>query len=152
MSQTPAHKPVCSECGSETLGPALFCFHCGARLGSDATETETGAKAGSDLESVDITGKAIAPPPGDPFTATADVGSDLAVEEVALQDENLEPSMDSGMATASTLRKNPGVMRMRRVEVRWASNEGSPNIWFIVASIVLFALVFGVFLLSMILR
>jgi len=150
MSQETAVKPICSKCGSEALGPALFCYHCGERLSFEevpvveAKEVEKG------------TDKPIAPPSGDPFEPVAESpekGKEIEPLEVDPADsESSDGLAEIGMRTASALRKNPEVMRLRRIEVRWASDEGAPNIWFLVSTVVFTLVALGIFLISLYLR
>jgi hypothetical protein len=149
MSQTPIPKPVCSKCGSEALGPALFCYHCGSRLGVDEVQEKELSeidRAGEDRVDVPIE-----PPSGDPFEDAA-AEDDEKPQAAKANEKSLKPEIDPGMTTASALRKNPEVLRMRRVEVRWTPDEGSPNVWFIIAALTLSLSFLGIFLLSMYLR
>lgn len=146
MSQELAVKPICSECGSEALGTALFCFSCGARLKMQEPEAEPESVADTAEED-----KPIAAPTGDPFDVGTETG-DQKEKSSAVEPEVADELADIGMRTASNLRKNPDVMRLRRIEVRWNSDEGSPNFWFILSTILLTLLALGIFLVSMYLR
>ena len=150
MSQETAVKPICSKCGSEALGTALFCYSCGARLSFDEEPESEGnaSEPGSD--------KPIAPPSGDPFEPVAESpekGKKTESEEEEPGESEMSGGLEEiGMRTASALRKNPEVMRLRRIEVRWASDEGAPNIWFLVSTAIFTLVALGIFLISLYLR
>jgi hypothetical protein len=150
MSQETAVKPICSKCGSEALGPALFCYACGARLSvEDASDiAENAAELGPD--------KPIAPPQGDPFEPVEESPEKEAMkpptDDAAAEGDAQDGLADIGMQTASALRKDPEVMRLRRIEVRWSSDEGTPNIWFLVSTVALTLVALAIFLISLYLR
>lgn len=131
MAKKTETSPSCTECGSEALDKALFCFHCGASL-----------EAGTDIESsVD---KPIQPPPGDPFDEPAETpakrskkrkkGNEAPADKMPIQDTRTD------------------VMRMRRIETSWSADDESPNLWFLIAAASFFAIAFLIFLASMYLR
>ncbi len=159
MPQIVAHKPVCSECGEEALGKALFCFKCGSRLTLELPTDEKGK------ERDPLTELPIEAPSGEPFEETQDKKRKKKTKKKNEKTEAEEPAQDvapdqpvesersaSTVQTASSIRKDLGVMRLRRIETRWIPEEGQPNLWFVVGTLLLFGLAFGVFLISMYLR
>ena len=148
MPQSVAEKIVCSECGSDGLEKALFCYSCGAPLIVDDPAVEDYKTTEAVDKSAPAEDQPITAPEGDPFTGPEDEGDGSErVVKTAETDDPFPP-----VKTAAVLKKDTGVMRMRRIEVRWTSDDGTPNIWFLLATIALFAIAFGVFLLSMLLR
>lgn len=165
MPQPVSQLPACSECGSEVLGTALFCFNCGARLevkpgkkgsekiskSEDAPEAPDSTKPDAELP--------IAAPAGDPFETAeedekaedADVKAESSKKEV-LAARVPKPPGDPMAATASDLRQAEGLMRMRRIETRWMPEDQSPNVWFLIGSLALVLLAVGILLLSLYLR
>ncbi|QQS42462.1 MAG: zinc ribbon domain-containing protein [Acidobacteriota bacterium] len=150
MPQSVAQLPACSECGSEALGQAIFCFNCGARLRvDDPDNSQAGPDEGAGGSS-SVVDRPIAPPPGDPFEQMEDPAGDHLTAESADDAPETEPV--SSARTATAIRKGDAPARMRRIETRWIPEQESPNVWFIVASVLFFLAAFGIFLLSMYLR
>lgn len=147
MPQSVAEKIVCSECGSDGLEKALFCYSCGAPLNVDVSSGGDGPNEVAAEESTAAEDQPISAPEGDPFS-----GPDGPAEESEGDPKTSAAAPFPPIKTAAVLKKDSGLMRMRRIEVRWTSDDGTPNIWFILATIVLFSIAFGVFLLSMLLR
>lgn len=163
MPDRSVEKPVCAECGAEAVGQALFCYHCGSRLVVDAHQEGEGAVPGTSPEQEVLT--PIEAPPGDPFAASDDSGDKKKRKTAgkggsAQKEKKKDAAEGSGgqktnastVRTATSIRKDLGVMKLRRIETRWTPEEGGPNIWFIVGATILFIAAFGVFLISMYLR
>lgn len=148
MPQSVAQLPACSECGSEPLGQALFCFNCGARLKVEEPEETASEPEETGDEPSSVIDRPIEPPQGDPFEQAEEKG-----EEGEAEDKGAEEDGSGSIGkTASAIRQGEGLMRMRRIETRWTPDESSPNLWFIVASTVFFLAALGIFFLSMYLR
>ncbi|REJ78967.1 MAG: hypothetical protein DWQ47_05855 [Acidobacteria bacterium] len=133
------------------MGQALFCFNCGSRLVVEDNEADPDT-AEEGYESVPSrVDKPIQPPPGEPFEGN---GGEEEDEEkiVAEKIPKPDPEEDPMVRTASAIRQGEGMMRLRRIETRWMPDSESVNVWFILASIVLFLAAIGVFLASMYLR
>lgn len=163
MSDKAVEKPVCAECGAEALGQALFCYHCGSRLTVDLQQESEKSGLGAAAQGEVLT--PIDPPSGDPFTvsdgsADKKKGKPSKESRIAQKEKpnavsesvQSRDSAESTVRTASAIRKDLGVMKLRRIETRWVPEEGGPNLWFLIGAAVLSLIVFGVFMISMYLR
>ena len=150
MPRTVTEKPVCSECGAEPLGKALFCYSCGAALTSGEFPPENKEQIeGSRAATQSKTDVPISPPKGTPFPEEEQDKEDEVKHE--RKSEEVEP-VTAAVKTASAIRRDPRIARMKRVETRWEPESGAPNIWFLASAVLLALLAFAVFLLSMQLR
>lgn len=151
MSEKSSIQPVCAECGSEPLSGALFCYHCGARLAASGKAEVKKGKKKSAKRSVDIVDKPIEPPPGDPFEDQPKAPNDERKRRSPRASAEARGS-DNEVKSSPGIGKDPGLMKLRRIETRWTPEDDTPNIWFLIAASSLFLVAFGIFLVSMYLR
>ncbi len=158
MTQTAVEKDTCSKCGKDVRAEALFCYHCGGNLQNDAKTPSSKAitePPKTDSDSVRSAAPEVTHPGDEERIAKPAVG--LGFEEKSStpgkQKEEAKLKKDlSKMKSASKLRKRPKPVRRQKVETVWEDSAGSPNIWFILMSIVFTAIAVGLFFLAMQLR
>lgn len=116
MAETLVKNRVCSACGATVRGGALFCYNCGGSVAPE-DKKETLEKTNGDNSAqtnqtiiADATDKPIPKP--------------VLVEEPKLK-------------SAATMRRKSKSYQPKRVEVIWEEHENAPNVWFILAAIVL---------------
>ena len=170
MTDTAVENDLCAACGADVREEALFCYNCGGPL--QAEEGGGEHEAASDVwMRGDISGEDLAddkasedyqesipmPEEGlDVDAAEPDEGS-----EAAEADEEADPDGSDSKPvnrvkrkrkSAASIRKKPEFVRGRKVEVVWEEKGDSPNIWFIVMSILVTVIAGILFYLAMMLK
>ena len=134
MAETSVKNETCQQCGAEVRVNSQFCYNCGGSLAA-----ETGLKDLPPLvESNNGDAKRISKlEPVEP--------SELPISEPAIQEE---PKLKS----AATMRRKSKTSEPKKVEIIWEEHENAPNLWFILAAVVLTLFAVGVFYLAIYLK
>lgn len=135
MTETAVKNKVCRHCGADVRPDTQFCYNCG---GSLAPETGNGAK---DSQPNAESNNDYIPKPTtklEPLeTADASVSKPAIAEEPKIEKESKteEPQLQS----AATMRRKSKIVEPKQVEVIWEEHENAPNLWFILAALLLTA-------------
>lgn len=160
MTEAAVENNLCAECGADIRDEALFCYNCGSAVVaedqadggiSDAWFSEAIVKnEDSETDSIESAKEEIVETDDiDEPGASEESGKDFEPKAKPKTKIRRKPKMRS----AATLRKNsPKPLPLRKVEVVWEENENSPNLWFIIASVVIVVIVGVLFYLSRVLR
>ena len=142
MAETLVENKICQACGADIREGALFCYNCGetVALKSDARNVENGVSANQMLPKEKFTengSKAVSPK----LAAPPDVQPNIPVDEIEKPLAKSEPNKEQNLKSAASLRKKPKSIQKKTVEINWQEYEKAPNLWFVLAAIVLFAFV-----------
>ncbi len=167
MTELAVEKELCAECGADVRPDAQFCYNCGGAINtedggvSDAWFKEDIANDGEASIDPEIVDSPIGKPSEDlsvaPPVENQDSGSVSKVEKDADSEPGPSPKVKTKnrvkpkpkMKSAASLRKKPKPFPQRREEVIWVERNSSPNVWFILMSILVILLVAGLFVLAM---
>ncbi len=160
MTETAVENNLCAECGADIRDEALFCYNCGGAVAaedpadggiSDAWFREDIAKNEDlQIDPVDDDQDEIEKPEdsGEPVPDETS-GAEVKLKTKPKAKVRRKPKMKS----AATLRKNnPKSLPRKKVEVVWEEKVNSPNLWFILASLVIVAIVGVLFYLARVLQ
>ncbi|MEZ5344033.1 MAG: zinc ribbon domain-containing protein [Pyrinomonadaceae bacterium] len=150
-TKTAVDGDMCFECGVDIRPEAMFCYNCGSAVDADAAENDEisdawfresiseGEESDPDDGEKENNEEAVESVPSNSAEfVNDDTGTAKAKRKAKIR---RKPKLKS----AGTIRKNgPKSHPRKKVEVVWEANENSPNLWFILASVVLVAIV-GVF-------
>lgn len=158
MAEKILEKPVCQSCSADVRPGAIFCYNCGSQVA--APEAESSGNNGNikldlreeitESENKYATGKLglneipIEKPSEDPFALPV-------AKKTSVQGENLKKENQIPLKSAASLRKKNRAVK-RNVEIVWEPAESSPNILFIIASLVLLLLAIGILMAMLYLR
>jgi len=133
---------ICNACGSKVRPNALFCYHCGGSLAPEVIAVKD-VKAVSDAQ---FRGNAVEEKNGDksaPIERTTLVETaDKPIPKPSLLEE---PKLKS----AAAMRRKSKNLQPKRVEIIWEEYENAPNVWFILAAILLALFAFGALYLAL---
>ena len=138
MAEVLVENKFCSNCEADVRKGALFCYNCGSSVAPKLPLPVE--KNGNDvLLRTDGSGEESAP-----ITVKTD-NFDQPIEKPAVLEE---PKLKS----AASLRKRPKSVQKKRVEIVWEERENTPNVWFIVVTVLLTLFALGVWLMAMYLK
>ncbi len=170
MTETGAENDLCTACGVDIRPEALYCYHCGAIVETASTppvprpnttavssvwfEEELVSKdpesrdeeRAAPAQVIDITDRI--PKPDSDLLAGTENAEQLKIRVKQKTRVRRKPQLTS----AAALHRKSSSDRKMEIEVVWQERERSPNIWFIVMSLLVTLLVFGLFLLAMYLK
>lgn len=142
MAETLVKNRVCNACGMDVRSGAFFCYNCGSSVTADVISSEkTENNAGKEkTENVLFPEKTFAgekiPVVENKKTGEQNNGAEVVSEE--------KPKLKS----AASMREKPKTIQRKRVEVVWEEPASAPNIWFILAAVLLTGFAVGLWLLA----
>lgn len=122
MAETSVKNRVCNACGSEVRGGALFCYNCGGSVAPETVAAPEDKKQIAEKTNGD-----------NPAQAKQTIAADAADKPIPKPVLVEEPKLKS----AATMRRKSKSYQPKRIEVIWEEHENAPNVWFILAAIVL---------------
>lgn len=141
MTETAVENKVCRHCGADVRPDTQFCYNCG---GSLAPENKNGSTSS---QTVDETNNGEIPKPTTKLelleAENAFVTKPATVEESKIVEapKTEEPQLKS----AATMRRKSKIVEPKQVEVIWEEHENAPNLWFILAALLLTAFAVAIY-------
>ena len=152
MPETSVENQICNACNTNVREGALFCYNCGGQVASqiavaknDKNETVVHERFQETIIEENENGA--------DFKQT-EVKLKPKVKEIyvaeAIEKPIVEPSLlkEDKLKSAAAMRGKSKLVQPKRVEVIWEEHESTPNVWFILAAIVLTLLAFGILFLA----
>lgn len=150
-------KQICAACGVDVRPQALFCYNCGAAVAAEndlKTDGKTevsdawyrdGLTAGAKTTNLNEHDVPIQKPLDEPLEKPSD---DLPETPAAADEKNPPPKQFERLKTAASMRQKNRVKTIpkKKVEVVWEQPETAPNVWFIIAAVMITAVAVGVLL------
>lgn len=131
MAEVAVEKNICEVCGAEIRAGALFCYGCGMAVPERNDESLASPAESKQVLPVDA--------------------EDSARSHTASPDKSLNGNNDAKLQPASALRRKKRANERKPVEVVWREPE-SASTRFIIASVILTAVVFGLLIAAYYLR
>jgi hypothetical protein len=157
MAKVLVDNSVCDVCRADIRPNALFCYSCGAAVGS---KVETSNKNGIskkadffiDIISEDKGAKNIAPKNIESNKANLPAAkvSDKEITKNSLP--NADAQEKTKLRSAAALRRKSRIIAPKKVEISWVETENAANTWFILAALVLTAFALGIVFLALRIR
>lgn len=132
MAEATVKNRTCQACGADVRPNALFCYHCGGSL-APAADIDLANKNGGQPE---VRTRAVI------IKKTADnpIPNPLLTAE--------EPNLKS----AAAMRRKSKRLQPKRFEIIWQEHENAPNVWFVLAAILLTLFAAGILYLAIYLK
>lgn len=130
MAETLVKNRVCKACGMDVRSGAFFCFNCGSSVTADvisAAKKENNAET-EKTENFLFPEKTFEDEKI-PVVENKKTGENNGAEVIAEEKPKLK--------SAASMREKPKTIQRKRVEVVWEEPASAPNIWFILAAILL---------------
>lgn len=141
MTETAVENKVCRHCGAEIRPDTQFCYNCG---GSLAPENKNGSK---NSQPIAETNNGEIPKPTTKLESleaeNAFVTKPATLEESKIVEASKteEPQLKS----AATMRRKSKIVEPKQIEVIWEEHENAPNLWFILAALLLTAFAVAIY-------
>lgn len=139
MAEILVENEICSACGAGVRNGALFCYHCGGSLAPDVVVTENEKESAGGLLKEKKSGNGNGVSKKEVKKAKENINQDS--EEAT---SNLEIIENTPLKSAAALRKRPKNSQKKKIEIVWEEHEQTPNLWFIVVTIILTLFVLGI--------
>lgn len=142
MAETAVKNQICQHCGAEVRPNTQFCYNCG---GSLATE----------IENVPIAQNIVESNNGNESKPTSKLKLEDALVAPIPKPEVVEESKieeETKLKSAATMRRKSKVFQPKRVEVIWEEYENAPDLWFVLAAVLLTLLAIGIFYMALYLK
>ncbi len=138
MAETSVENQICDACGVDIRRGALFCYNCGGAVASQ-TGAETNGKIAPEnqvltKESLTTGGNRVFPPDLEVKTETK---SAPLIEAAAIPVSKFPVKTETNLKSAAALRKKPKNVQNKKVEVIWERSDYQPNVWFVLAAVVI---------------
>ena len=137
MTETSVKNEVCRHCGADVRPNSQFCYSCGGAL---AAETAANTKDSP---------KIVESNNGDLSKQTTEL---KLAEPSAAPLSKPEIQEDGQLKSAASMRRKPKIYQPKQVEIIWEEPENAPNLWFILAAVVLTLFAAAVFYLAIYLK
>ncbi len=137
MTETSVKNEVCRHCGADVRPNSQFCYNCG------------GALAAATAANTKDSPKIVEPNNGDSSKQTTKL---KLAEPSAVPLSKPEIQEDSQLKSAASMRRKSKIYQPKQVEIIWEEPENAPNVWFILAAIVLTLFAVAVFYLAIYLK
>ena len=125
MAETLVKNEVCDGCGADVRPNTQFCYNCGTNV-SGAVEADA---ADGNKETTPLLL---------PENPVADLKPAAAEEKSGTQNNgNATAGEKPKLKSAASMRKKPKTIQRKRVEISWEEPESAPNLWFILAAVLL---------------
>lgn len=156
MSQTTIEKEVCGACGADARPQAQFCYNCGGALLVAPAEKKSSLTPVTDAS--DATNASVI---NEETARTIDGGTVILVEkkdakrseivkETVVEKTVVQETVK--LRSAAALRKKSKSSEKKIVEYVWEEHENAPNVWFILAAILLATIAVCALILAMYLK
>jgi hypothetical protein len=156
MAETIVENQICNACGADVRKGALFCYNCGGAVASEIivvkndknkriSKTRSRKKLSQENENgIEIKVSKVAEKPV--------IRETLVEEPIAnpIAKPN-PPAEEIELKSAATIRKSK-IVQPKKVEVIWEEHEDTPNIWFIIVTVVLTVLAAVILFLALRMR
>ncbi|CAN5446554.1 hypothetical protein BH20ACI1_BH20ACI1_22690 [soil metagenome] len=140
MAQIIVENQICKACGTDVRKGALFCYHCG---GSVAPEIAA-PKADKVVDENQVLAKENNAENGNKLNNKQEdeSASIKEITEKPIPKPEIQP--EKNLKSAASLRKKSKIVPKKKVEIIWEEHENAPNVWFVLAAILLTIFAIGV--------
>jgi len=146
MAETTVKNRTCQACGADVRPNALFCYHCGGSL-ARAADIDLGNKnGGAPLRRTDAEVENGGQPKARTRALIIKKIADDPIPNPLLTAE--EPKLKSAAAMRRKLKR----LQPKRFEIIWEEHENAPNVWFVLAAILLTLFAAGILYLAIYLK
>ncbi len=156
MAETFVKNRICVACGADVRDNAAFCYNCGGAVAAEIPGDNNGGKksAGDNLLKENT---------AEVFENTHDFfqvkeAADEFNEKVLLEENaemavaKAETNAQTKLQSAAAMRKKPKVVKAKQIEIVWEEHENVPNVWFVLAAVILTLFAAGILYLALYLR
>lgn len=139
MAEIVVNNEVCKACGADVREGSLFCYNCGGSLAPEIVVTEKDKisdngrheNISETVDAKDDLRQTEQPPENnaDLYENAPKVAEEAMTKTDAPEEINLK--------SAAALRKKPKTIQKKKIEIVWKEHENAPNMWFVIAAILL---------------
>ena len=150
MAEIIVENQICNACGVDIRKGALFCYNCGGSV----TPEIASPKVNKVVDENQVSARVNNTENGKKVNRT-ELKSELKNESVSVEEianESMskpEIQPETKLKSAASLRKKSKTVQKKQVEIIWEEHENAPNIWFILAAILLALFAFGILWLAL---
>jgi len=141
MAETTIENRICQTCGVEVRPNTLFCYNCGKSV---ALEIVQDLPQKGDVSNVGFQENNAQGQENGSGQTQATVVRDTIDKPIPKPIPGEEPKLRS----AAAMRRKSKSLQPKQVEIIWEEHENAPNIWFILAAVLLTLFAFGVLYLT----
>lgn len=138
MAETLVKNEVCKKCGVDVRANTQFCYNCGASVSGSVENDLTDGNKETNL--------LVFPENAVAEKDSAAVRDHLA--EAATGNGNAAVEEKPPLKSAASMRRKPKTIQRKRVEISWQEPESAPNLWFILAAVLLTVFAFVLWFLA----
>lgn len=140
MAEIIVKNQICSICGADVRKGALFCYNCGGSVAPEIivpkaekvdNENQVVIKKDFTENGQKTSGKKLKNKPQNESALLEEI-AEKPIPKPAVQPE-------TKLKSAASLRKKSKVIQKKKVEIVWEEYENAPNVWFILAALLLTA-------------
>lgn len=150
MAETIVENQICNACGTDVRKGALFCYHCGGSV----TPNIFSPKVNNVVDENQVSAGENNTENGKKISRT-ELKSKLKnetvfVEEIAdksMSKPEIQP--ETKLKSAASLRKKSKPFQKKKVEIIWEEYENAPNMWFVLAAVLLTIFAVGIMWLAL---
>lgn len=150
MAETTVENRICQNCGAEVRPNSLFCYSCGKSVAPEIVADFPPRKNGDGADEIKSTmvAEPVEKPIPKPVIESEEPKIESLVEGEKSESKAIVKGEEPKLKSAAAMRRRSKSFQPKRVEIIWEEHENAPNVWFILAAILLTAFAAAVFYLA----